>query len=179
VDAVIAGGKDAVFFPSENAEDKFTLGESDLQQHQLTKYDTVVGISASGNAQYVCGALHAARRCGANTVAVLCNKNGRIMEYADRSICAPTGAEVICGSTRMKAGTAQKMILNMLSTAVMIKLGKVTGNFMTWMRPTNEKLVKRAHFIISEVCGVTSEEAMRLLSENGNSIQNAIKAQKG
>lgn len=174
VTAVMAGGKEAVFSPSENIEDKFEVGAEDVRRLNLTKDDSVIGISASGNAQYVCGALREAEMCGANTVAVLCNECGKIADYAKYSICVPTGAEVICGSTRMKAGTAQKMILNMLSTVVMVKLGRVTGNFMTWMSPTNQKLEKRARFIISQVCGITEKDAEVLLTKSENNIQKAI-----
>lgn len=174
VTAIMAGGRDAVFFPSENIEDKYEVGASDLAKLNITKNDSVVGISASGNAEYVCGALEEANKAGANTIALLCNSHGKIADCANYSICVPTGAEVICGSTRMKAGTAQKMILNMLSTVTMVKLGKVTGNFMTWMSPTNKKLEQRAKFIISQVCGITEEEAGGLLGDGGNNIQSAI-----
>lgn len=174
VTAVMAGGREAVFSPSENIEDKFEVGAEDVSKLILTKNDSVIGISASGNANYVCGALREAEMCGATTVAVICNEKGKITDYAKYSICAPTGAEVICGSTRMKAGTAQKMILNILSTVVMVKLGKVTGNFMTWMSPTNQKLEKRARFIISQICGITEDDAGVLLVEGENNIQKAI-----
>ena len=174
VTAVMAGGRDAVFSPSENIEDKFEVGAEDVRKCALTKNDSVIGVSASGNALYVCGALKEAEICGSNTVAILCNEKGKIVDYAKYSICVPTGAEVICGSTRMKAGTAQKMILNMLSTVVMVKLGKVTGNFMTWMSPTNQKLQKRARFIISQICGIAEDDAGVLLTEGENNIQKAI-----
>ena len=174
VTAVMAGGKEAVFSPSENIEDSYETGVSDINVFNLTPYDSVVGISASGNADYVCGALDAARKAGANTVAILCNIQGKIADAAQYSICVPTGAEVISGSTRMKAGTAQKMILNMLSTITMVKLGRVHGNFMTWMSPTNKKLEKRAKFIISQLCNVSEDTAEELLKENNNEIHKVI-----
>lgn len=178
VHAIMAGGRDAVFAPSENVEDNFDAGRRDVDLVHVTEKDCVLGISASGNASYVCGALKEALDRGALTAGMICNEQGKISQFAQHMICVPTGAEVISGSTRMKAGTAQKMVLNMISTAVMIKLGKVTDNFMTWMTPTNQKLQKRACFIISKVCSVTEEEAARLLAENGNNIQSAIRAQK-
>jgi len=174
VTAVMAGGKEAVFSPSENIEDNYETGFSDINDFNLTPYDSVVGISASGNADYVCGAIDAAGKAGANTVAILCNTHGKIADSAQFSICVPTGAEVICGSTRMKAGTAQKMILNMLSTITMVKLGRVHGNFMTWMSPTNKKLEKRAKFIISQLCNVSEEVAGKLLAENNNEIHKVV-----
>lgn len=178
VSAIMAGGESAVFFPSENVEDSFDAGKADINAAEITKNDCVMGISASGNANYVCGALSEAKAVGALTVAMLCNEHGKISEIAEHVISVPTGAEVISGSTRMKAGTAQKMVLNMISTASMIKLGKVTGNFMTWMKPSNEKLHKRACFIISEICSITESEAETLLEENENNIQGAIRAYK-
>ena len=176
--AIMAGGRDAVFAPSENVEDNFDAGRKDVDLVCVTEKDCLMGISASGNASYVCGALKEASERGALTIGMICNEQGRILEFSQYMIRVPTGAEVISGSTRMKAGTAQKMVLNMISTAVMIKLGKVTDNFMTWMTPTNQKLHKRACFIISKVCSVTEEVAARLLEENGNNIQRAIHAGK-
>ena len=176
VSAIMAGGRDAVFTPSENVEDNYEGGVAAIRECNVSENDTVVGISASGGAEYVCGALDEATKNSASTVAVLCNTHGKIADCARYSICIPTGAEVISGSTRMKAGTAQKMVLNMLSTAAMIKLGKVTGNFMTWMSPTNKKLEKRAKFIISQVCGISEDDAAVLLHENDNNIQKAIAA---
>lgn len=178
VSAIMAGGHKAVFSPSENVEDIFEQGVADVNAKNITPNDCVIGISASGNANYVCGALDAAGKSGATTVALICNKNGKMQNYALYSISIPTGAEVISGSTRMKAGTAQKMVLNMISTASMIHLGRVTDNFMTWMSPTNEKLYKRACFIISQICNISEEEAETLLNNNENKIQNAINSYK-
>lgn len=175
VSAIMAGGHKAVFSPSENIEDIFEQGMADVNSKNITENDCVIGISASGNANYVCGALKAAKDAGAITASLICNEKGRIQDYSDYSISVVTGAEVISGSTRMKAGTAQKMVLNMISTASMIHLGKVTDNFMTWMTPTNEKLQKRACFIISQVCNISEQEAEILLKNNENKIQKAIK----
>ncbi|MBE6750390.1 MAG: N-acetylmuramic acid 6-phosphate etherase [Ruminococcaceae bacterium] len=174
VSAIMAGGRDAVFKPSENVEDNFDGGAEEIAKLNVGPNDTIVGISASGNAPYVCGALTQAKAHGANTVSLLCNEHGKIADCSDIAICVPTGAEVINGSTRMKAGTAQKMVLNMLSTASMIKLGKVTSNFMTWMTPTNIKLEKRARFIVSNLCNVSEEEADELLTENNYNIQAVV-----
>ncbi len=174
VSAIMAGGHAAVFKPSENAEDDAVAGAAAMEEHKVCELHCVLGISASGNADYVCGALEEAKKRGALTGALLCNERGKIADRAECVICVPTGAEVVCGSTRMKAGTAQKMVLNMISTASMIKLGRVTGNFMTWMTPTNEKLKKRAAFIVAQVCEITEEQAEGLLCENGNRIQEAI-----
>lgn len=178
VTAVMAGGNNAVFTPAENIEDDFEAGKKAAKELSLTENDSLVGISASGNAEFVCGALKEAEKAGAKTVALLCNPAGKIADCAQYPICVSTGAEVISGSTRMKAGTAQKMVLNMLSTISMVKLGRVHGNFMTWMQPTNKKLEKRARFIISQLCGIDEEEAGRLLEENDNKIQAVVEKYK-
>ncbi len=178
VSAIMAGGRNAVFSPSENIEDIFEQGMADVNAKSITENDCVIGISASGNANYVCGALKAAKDSGAVTASLICNIKGKLQDYSDYSISVATGAEVISGSTRMKAGTAQKMVLNMISTASMIHLGKVTDNFMTWMTPTNEKLQKRACFIIAQVCGIPETDAVVLLKENNDNIQAAIKNYK-
>ena len=179
VTAVMAGGREAVFAPAENVEDKFDAGVSAIKECHPTKNDTVLGISASGGAAFVCGALDEASRSGTAAIALVCNERGKICDFAKYCICVPTGAEVISGSTRMKAGTAQKMVLNMLSTVAMVKLGRVSGNFMTWMTPTNKKLEKRAKFIISALCGISENDAKRYLEENGYNIQGAIRAAEG
>ena len=137
----------------------------DVEKFNVTVYrigekDVVVGISANGNAPFVCGALAEAIARKALAVAIVCNDGTRLAELADHAIILRTGAEVICGSTRMKAGTAQKMALNMISTMTMVKLGHVTGNFMTSMKPVNKKLLARAVFIVSQVCDV-DETAQR------------------
>ena len=175
VTAIIAGGMEAMMHPIESAEDDASAGAAALREAGVDARCFVLGISANGNASYVCGALEEARKAGAATGALLCNPTGRIERFADIAIHALTGPEVICGSTRMKAGTAQKMILNMISTAVMIKCGRVTGNFMTAMTPVNAKLRKRAVFIVEEITSVSAEEAQRTLEENGYDIRESVR----
>ena len=178
IQAVIAGGPDAVFHASEKAEDDMTAGGGILRRYGITAADSVLGISANGNAAFVCSALEEAGKCGAFTAAVVNNYPCRMSELTKSVIYLPTGPEVICGSTRMKAGTAQKMTLNMISTAVMIKQGRVTGNFMTAMRPSNAKLQKRAIFMIRELTGAAPEQAERALEQAGGDIRAAVRALK-
>ncbi len=178
IQAVMAGGRNAVFTPSEKSEDNGNEGGRALLERGLTSADAVLGISAGGNARFVCAALAEAAKCGAFTVALVNNYPCKMAELTRNVIFLPTGAEVICGSTRMKAGTAQKMVLNMISTTVMIKLGRVTGNFMTAMRPTNDKLHKRALFIISELTGVSYDKAEKILAMNDGDIQTVIRKLK-
>ena len=176
VSVIMAGGKDAVFRPVEAQEDNYESGAAAVAERNVDSNTVIVGISANGNAPYICGVLESARKRGAFTVALLCNSQGAIMEHADLSIRIPTGPEVIAGSTRMKAGSAQKMVLNMITTGVMIKLGKVTGNFMTNMVPKNRKLEKRAHFIIESVCSVDEARASQMLADANGNIRQAIES---
>jgi len=178
IQAVMAGGPDAVFRPSEKAEDDTAAGGGILGRYGITEMDSILGISANGNAAFVCSALAEAGKCGAFTAAVVNNYPCRMGELTDHVIYLPTGPEVICGSTRMKAGTAQKMTLNMISTAVMIKQGRVTGNFMTAMRPVNAKLKKRAVFMICELTGVLPEQAEQALEAAGGDIRAAVRTLK-
>ena len=162
---IIAGGKEALWRSLENVEDKEEYGEKDLEKANVNSRDIVIGITASGRTPYVGGALRKAREVGARTV-LLCN--GATPMFADRAdvvISIRTGPEVITGSTRMKAGTSQKMVLNMISTATMIKLGKVYKNYMVDLQVLNEKLRKRAVRIISEVTGVDREVAWEYLKK--------------
>ena len=179
VQAVMAGGRDAVFSPSEKSEDDETEGGRILEKYGIKADDSVLGISANGNAAFVCAALTEAAKCGAFTAAVVNNYPCRMSSLAEKVIYLATGPEVICGSTRMKAGTAQKITLNMISTAAMIKLGRVTGNFMTAMRPVNAKLKKRAVFIISELTGASAEQSEQALETAGGDIQTAVRSLKG
>ncbi len=174
--AVMAGGESAMFRASENAEDSFPSGAAELLAKNVCANDTVIGISASGNASYVCGALTAAKEKGASTVSLSCNRDCRIAKLADVAIVTETGAEVISGSTRLKAGNAQKMVLNMISTSAMVKTGKVYGNLMINLKPTNEKLKKRMIGIVSEICGTLPEESERLLTEGEWDIRKAAAA---
>lgn len=172
--AVIAGGQKALVKAAENIEDNESAGHEDMEKLCVCEKDVVVGLSASGRTPYVRGALAISKETRAFTVAIICNQEGTVLDYADVSICLLLGPEVISGSTRMKAGSAQKMVLNMLSTTAMVCLGHVTGNFMTEMRPTNSKLIKRAVFIVCNVCGVNADTAENILRKNDFNIKKSI-----
>jgi N-acetylmuramic acid 6-phosphate etherase len=171
---IIAGGEKCMFQAAEGAEDNYGSGIKDLKDRNLTKNDVVVGISAAGNAQYVIGALDYANELGCETIGITSNEDTLITKSAKISIITDTGAEVITGSTRMKAGTAQKLILNMLSTVAMIKLGNVYENMMINLRPTNDKLTLRMVRIVTEITGVSEDEARKLLEESNWSIRDAV-----
>ena len=171
---LIAGGKDAIFKAKEGAEDSLTLAQKDLEEIHLNKNDLVIGIAASGRTPYVIGALQYAKKVGASTASIACSSHARISQYADAPVEVITGAEVICGSTRMKAGTAQKLVLNMISTTTMIKLGKVYQNYMVDVQPTNEKLKTRAIHMIQEITGVSDEKAQALYKESHAHVKVAI-----
>ena len=174
VQGIIAGGDRALRFAIEGAEDSIELAREDFAKIQATKNDTIVSISASGNANYVIEILKLAKEIGAKTVAVTCNPNAKMSEFADVVICIETGAEAITGSTRMKAGTAQKMVLNMLTTGAMVKIGKVYKNLMIDVKPTNIKLKDRAARIVAEVAQVEKEVALNTLEENGYNLKEAV-----
>lgn len=174
VQGIIAGGERAMFKAAEGAEDNADAGREDMQKIGLSAKDIVVGIAASGRTPYVLGAMAYAHEIGAKTVALTCNKASAMNEAADISIGVETGPEVITGSTRMKCGTAEKMVLNMLSTGAMIRLGKVYGNLMVDVMPTNEKLVRRAISIVSTAAGVDEELARQTLKQCGFSVKTAI-----
>ncbi len=171
---VMAGGERAMFKAVEGAEDNAEAGREDMKQINLSAKDVLVGIAASGRTPYVLGAMAYAHEIGAKTVALTCNKASEMNAVADIPIGVETGPEVITGSTRMKCGTAQKMVLNMLSTGAMIRLGKVYGNLMVDVMPTNEKLVRRAISIVATAAGVDEEEARRTLEACGFSVKTAI-----
>ena len=171
---IIAGGEKCMFQAAEREEDNYESGARDLKEKNLTKNDVVVGISASGNAQYIIGALNYANELGCETIGITSNENTLITKSAKISIITDTGAEVVTGSTRMKAGTAQKIILNMLSTVVMIKLGNVYENMMINLRPTNEKLKQRMIRIVTEIIGVNEKEAEKLLEKSDWNIRTAV-----
>lgn len=171
---LIAGGEPALTQAVENAEDNRQAGADDLAALTLTTKDCVVGIAASGTTPYVLGALAYAKEIGALTVGISCNVPAPILDQADYAIGVPVGAEVITGSTRMKAGTAQKLILNMMSTAIMIKLGKVYGNLMVDVQVTNEKLARRACNLVSHLTGLDAEQAQALLTQADNRVKVAI-----
>lgn len=174
VQGLIAGGEKAFIRAVEGAEDREDLGEQDLKDIDLSDKDTVVGIAASGRTPYVIGALKYARNIGAKTVALSCNKDAQISQVADRAIEVVAGPEVLTGSTRMKAGTAQKMVLNMISTTAMIRLGKVYENLMVDVHISNFKLKKRAIGIVQTITGVSEKEAEELLQRAHNEVKTAI-----
>ncbi len=168
----IAGGKEAFLYSIEGAEDNFDLGVEDAKI--LTDKDVCVAISASGNPKYLLGVLHQADEIGAKTIAVTCNSQGRIAEEAGLVICVEVGPEVIAGSSRLKAGTAQKMILNMLSTGSMIKIGKTYENFMIDLKAVNEKLKDRAIRIVAQIADVNLADALSTLLKCDWEIKTAI-----
>ncbi|WP_285767126.1 N-acetylmuramic acid 6-phosphate etherase [Peribacillus sp. SI8-4] len=171
---IIAGGEKAFVHAIEGAEDKEQSGERDLIEAGLTADDTVIGIAASGRTPYVRGALHYAKKIGAKAVALSSNKNSSITEAADIGIEVVVGPEVLTGSTRMKAATAHKMVLNMISTATMIRLGKVYENLMVDVHVSNQKLRERAIRIIETVTDADHDHAMKMLEKANNQVKPAI-----
>lgn len=170
----IAGGPDALTRSIEAAEDDRDAGRADVARLAVTAADAVVGIAASGRTPYVLGAVAAARQRGALTIGVACNARTPLATTAEIAIAPVVGPEVVSGSTRLKAGTAQKMILNMLSTGAMVLLGKTYGNLMVDMRPTNAKLRRRAVAIVGQATGLPDGEAARLLHACGDETKTAI-----
>ena len=171
---VIAGGKKAILKAVENAEDNRELAVEDLKNLELTNRDIVVGIAASGRTPYVLGGIEYAKSIGAKTVGISCNPGSPIADAVDIEISPVVGAEVVTGSSRMKAGTAQKLVLNMLTTASMIKVGKVYGNLMVDVEATNVKLVERQKKIVIEATGAPRSEAEKALKEANGSCKLAI-----
>ncbi|SFT82098.1 N-acetylmuramic acid 6-phosphate etherase [Selenomonas sp. GACV-9] len=174
VQGLIAGGLPAIFKAQEGAEDDPQLAQHDLEEIRFAKSDVLVGIAASGRTPYVIGGLQYAKELGAATIAVSCSTVSKIAEIADIAITPVTGPEAITGSTRMKAGTAQKLVLNMLSTGTMIKLGKVYGNLMVDVKTSNLKLEERARRIVMEAAGCSREEAILALAQANGSAKLAI-----
>ncbi len=174
--ARIAGGPNAMFVSAEEAEDDAAKGVQEAAELNLTQNDALVGITASGSTPYVLGALRYAREVGALTIGLACNKGAAIEAVVEIAITPAVGPEVVSGSTRMKAGTAQKMILNMLSTGVMIKLGKTFGNLMVDVKPTNAKLRHRAVTIVSRATGLSIDAAATLLQQCQDETKTAIVA---
>lgn len=172
VTGIIAGGEKAIRTAVEGAEDNFELGEKDAEV--LTKDDVCVVISASGNPKYLLGVLAQADKVNCKTIALTCNHKALILDEAGLGICVEVGPEVIAGSSRMKAGSVQKMVLNMLSTGAMIKIGKTYENFMIDLMPTNEKLKGRAIRIVSEIAGVNNSTALQTLLESDWSVKTSI-----
>lgn len=163
VEAVIAGGDTALRHAVEGAEDDRGAGAQAMEALGVGATDVVIGVSASGRTPYVIGALEYARRCGAGAIAVSCNAGSPMSKVAGQSVETVVGGEVIAGSSRLNAGTAQKMVLNIISTAVMVKLGKTYGNLMVDLRPTNSKLRDRAVRIVQEVAGTGPQVAREAL----------------
>ncbi|MBC7897575.1 MAG: N-acetylmuramic acid 6-phosphate etherase [Cytophagaceae bacterium] len=175
VQGIIAGGERAVFRSQEGAEDHPSHGAAAIEERALTPRDVVVGIAASGTTPFVRGALARAREIGARAVLVACTPvDDAFRNSIDLTITAVAGPEVVTGSTRLKAGTATKMILNMLTTGAMIRTGKTFGNLMVDLRATNLKLKDRSERILVEVCDVTRDEARALLESSGGSVKLAI-----
>lgn len=174
VQGIIAGGEHAIFDAVEFVEDDEVAGANDLAARGLTAHDAVVGIAASGRTPYVLGALRYARETGAVTVGVSNNAPAPVLDAADIAVAVVTGPEAIAGSTRMKAGTAQKLVLNMISTGVMIKLGKVYGNLMVDVQVRNDKLLQRARRIVAQVGHVDDARAAELLELAQNDVKTAI-----
>jgi N-acetylmuramic acid 6-phosphate etherase len=174
VEAIIAGGARAITEAVEEAEDDFDQGGRELRLRNISEVDAVVGIAASGSTPFVLGALLTAREAGAAAIGIACNHNSRLRDYADIAIEVVVGPEILTGSTRMKAGTAQKMVLNMISTAVMVNLGQVYENLMVGMQITNTKLVQRAIRMVAAAAEVTVDDAAALLEASQRDIKLAI-----
>jgi N-acetylmuramic acid 6-phosphate etherase len=178
VQGVIAGGYAALYKATESSEDDAGAGEIDLRNRGLTEKDAVVGIAASGRTPYTIGALDFARRIGCFTASITCVPDSAITKAAHIAIVAVVGAEAITGSTRMKAGTAQKMILNLISTSAMIRLGYVKGNRMTNVKSSNIKLKERSLRILMSETNLGEAEAQKLLNESNADLRVAIVMQK-
>lgn len=176
VQGCMVGGDGAIRTPVEGAEDNPKAGIYELEVRGFTAADTLVGISASGHAPSVVAAVEWAKELGAKTIGLSTNPGTPLPNAADIAITPYVGPEVINGSTRMKSGTAQKMVLNMLSTGAMVRLGRVWRNYMVWMKPTNVKLRRRAERIIVQATGCDDETAAAALRDNGDSIKAAIEA---
>lgn len=179
VTGIMAGGKECMFRAGENNEDSFEAGAKDVDEYGLKAGDVLVGISAAGGAAYVIGAMEKCKELGGRTVGLSCNEHAKIKEISDCFVWTDTGAEVVTGSTRMNAGTAHKLVLNIFSTCAMIKLGHVYENLMINLKPSNVKLAERQVNIVSEICSVDRETAAKLLEENDYVIRKAITAYKG
>ena len=171
---LIAGGHTAMLRAVEGAEDSADLGRHDLIEQNFTATDMLIGVAASGRTPYVLGGLHYAKAMGAPTAAVVCNPQSPMAVAADLAIEIVTGPEVLTGSTRLRAGTATKLVLNMLSTCAMVKLGKVYGNLMVDVQPTNVKLRQRAVRIVTEIASVDATAAETLLQAAGWQVKTAV-----
>ncbi|KTT86737.1 N-acetylmuramic acid-6-phosphate etherase [Mammaliicoccus sciuri] len=171
---LIAGGPSAMTVAVEGAEDDESLGEQDLRNLNINEHDTVIGIAASGRTPYVIGGLRYAQSINVPTGCVTCNKASEVGKHADYPVQVDVGPEVLTGSTRLKAGTAQKLILNMISTGSMVGIGKVYENLMIDVKPTNKKLKQRAINMIQEVLQTTDEDSERLFNQSDEQVKVAI-----
>ena len=174
VQGIMAGGEAALSRATETTEDDPEIGIRDLRSRGFSDRDVLVGITASGRTPYVLGAIAEARRLGAVTVGISCTPDSELSRAVDIAIAPVTGPEVVAGSTRLKAGTAQKLVLNMLSTGTFVRLGYVYGNLMVNVQPKNVKLVDRARRIIAQAAGVSYDRAGELLAASGKSVRVAI-----
>ena len=178
VQGIIAGGREAAFRAIEKAEDDTNSVIIQLKEASFCEKDVCIGLSASGSAPCVRGALQYAKELGAKTASIACNVNPASAEFADVSIVAVVGPEVVSGSTRMKAGTAQKLILNMISTGAMVRIGRVIGNYLAYMRPTNKKLLDRAARIVMSQTDCEYELAVEAVKASNGQIIDAIDSVK-
>jgi N-acetylmuramic acid 6-phosphate etherase len=176
VQGIIAGGEPALVRATETTEDDPAIGARDLQARGFRTADVLCGIATSGRTPYVLGAIDEANRIGALTIGISCTPDSELARRAKIAITPLTGPEVIAGSTRLKAGTATKMILNMLTTGAFIRLGYVRGNLMVNVQPKNSKLLDRSKRIIAEATGVSYDEAGSMLAKAGNNVRAAIAA---
>ncbi len=174
VQGIIAGGPDALTRSIEGAEDDEAAGGRAIDERALGPADVLVGITASGQAPFVIGAMKRGRERGATVAALSCNKGSRTFAHADHAILVDVGPEIVSGSTRMKSGTAQKLVLNMISTAAMIRMGKVYNNLMVDLRPVNSKLVRRSQRLIRLATGCGEDEAQRAFEASGRRPKIAI-----
>lgn len=174
VQGIIAGGQKAMTVAVEGAEDSLVLAEEDLSERKLSDKDFVLGLTASGRTPYIIGGLKYAAKIGAKTGSLSCNKNSETSDYAEFPIEVDAGPEVLTGSTRLKSGTSQKLVLNMISTISMVQLGKVFKNLMVDVQPTNIKLVERAKHIIMEATGASKEDATFYFEDSDRQAKLAI-----
>ncbi len=175
---IIAGGNRALTNAVEGAEDDSQQGAADVTALQLTSLDSVMGIATSGRTPYVLGAVTAARNAGCLTLGLACNEGSALAKAVDIMITPVVGPEIITGSTRLKAGTATKLVLNTLTTGIMIQLGKTFGNLMVDLKATNEKLQDRAVRIVAEITGLPRSEAADVLAQSGGEVKTAVVVQR-
>lgn len=174
VQGLIAGGTTAIFRAVEGAEDSRELAVQDMKGIDFCEKDVLCGLAASGRTPYVLGGMEYAKSLGASVLSVTCCKGSAVDRAADIGIAPEPGPEVVTGSTRLKSGTAQKMVLNMLTTGAMIRMGKVYGNLMVDLQPTNEKLVRRCQRFVVQATGATEEQAVKALDSTGYRCKEAI-----